>query len=45
MEAKTPIWRPGGKADHLAILFNDAVRVRTREKVQVEGATDVAVLY
>lgn len=44
MEAKAPIWRSAGKADHLAILFNDALRVRTREKVQVERATDVAVL-
>ena len=44
MEAKAPIWRPGGKADHLAVLFYDALRVRTREKVQVERATDVAVL-
>ena len=44
METKAPIWRPGGKADHLAVLFNDALRVRTREKVQVERATDVAVL-
>ena len=44
MEAKAPIWGPGGKADHLAVLFNDALRVGTREKVQVEGATDVAVL-
>ena len=44
MEAKAPIWRPGGKADHLAVLFNDALQVRTRETVPVERATDVAVL-
>jgi hypothetical protein len=44
MEAKAPIWGASGKADYLAVLFNDALRVRTREKVQVERATDVAVL-
>ena len=44
MEAKAPIWRSGGKADHLAVLFDDALWVWAREEVQVEGAADEAVL-
>lgn len=45
MEAKAPIWRAGGQADHLAVLFDDALRVWAREEIQVERATDGAVLY
>ena len=33
MEAEAPIGQPGRQANSLAVLFDDALRVRTREEV------------
>lgn len=44
MESKRPSWLPERLADQFTILFDDFLRGRSREEVEVKGASNESVL-